>query len=287
MAKTDVETTETVPVHQWTDADGYVQIVKCVNYDMTSYNGFVWPTSGPVCPDKWSRETDCNSGGLFGWPWGVGIADGKNLGGKWLIFRAKPENIIFVGPCKVKAVPSEDGELPEVVFCGEMADAMKFTMAGRVKWVQHNSSGSASATGDRGSASATGYSGSASATGSSGSASATGSSGSASATGDRGSASATGYRGSASATGDRGSASATGDRGSASATGYSGSASADAEGTFAFAGYRAKAKDGSAFVIRWWDEDADKFRFAFAVAGEEGIEADKWYVVRNGKLGLE
>ena len=260
MAKTDVETTETVPVHQWTDADGYVQIVKCVNYDMTSYNGFVWPTSGPVCPDKWSRETDCNSGGLFGWPWGVGIADGKNLGGKWLIFRAKPENIIFVGPCKVKAVPSEDGELPEVVFCGEMADAMKFTMAGRVKWVQHNSSGSASATGDRGSASATGY---------------------------RGSASATGYRGSASATGDRGSASATGDRGSASATGYRGSASADAEGTFAFAGYRAKAKDGSAFVIRWWDEDADKFRFAFAVAGEEGIEADKWYVVRNGKLGLE
>ena len=64
------------PIHQWTDEDGYVRIVKCVNRDGTSHGGFVWPKSGPVTNPHWSRDPTCDSGGLFGWAWGMGIEDG-------------------------------------------------------------------------------------------------------------------------------------------------------------------------------------------------------------------
>jgi hypothetical protein len=228
---------------QHTDKDGYVLIVKCLNRDGTSHNGFVWPKAGPVENKHWSREPNCESGGLFGWPFGLGIGDGKDADAcaPWLVFRAKPENVIEIG-AKCKAVPGDNGDLPEVVYYGNMGGAMALTMGERVKYITDRSRGSASATGDRGSASATGDSGSASATGYRGSASATGYRGSASATGDRGGASATGYSGSASATGDRGSASATGDSGSASATGDRGSASATGySGSASATGYRGSA----------------------------------------------
>ena len=204
------------PINQWTNNSDKVLLVKCVNKDMTSYNGFTWPQSGPVKPNNWSRNPDCESGGLFGWPWGLHIGGGKNPRSDmtWIVFSANPKNVINLGD-KAKVVPGDDGELPDVVFCGQQADAMYYTSAGRIAWIEMNA-GSASATGESGSASATGYSGSASATGWSGSASATGNSGSASASGTRGSASATGDSGSASASGWSGSASATGEKSIAS-----------------------------------------------------------------------
>jgi hypothetical protein len=220
--------------HQHVDKDGYVLLVKCLNRDGTSYDGFIWPKAGPVEPLKWSRTPDCDSGGLFGWPWGIGLAGrDPDACASWIVFRAKPENVIDLTG-KAKAVPGENKDLPEVVYYGTQSGAMAFTMSGRMEFVTSNASGSASQTGyrgsasqtgDRGSACQTGDSGSASQTGDRGSASQTGDSGSASQTGDSGSASQTGDRGSASQTGDRGSASQTGDRGSASQTGYSGSAS--------------------------------------------------------------
>jgi hypothetical protein len=221
--------TEVTPeIHQWTHDGDRVLLVKCINRDGTSYGGFRWPQSGPVKPDKWSRTPDCDSGGLFGWPWGLHVGDGKDPDAlaDWIVFTAKPENVILVG-CKAKAVPSDDEkELPEVLYRGTQAGAMYFCLAGRLAWIQERASGSSSATGYRGSSSATGERGSSSATGYRGSSSATGDRGSSSATGDRGSSSATGDRGSSSATGDRGSSSATGARGSSSATGDRGSSSA-------------------------------------------------------------
>jgi len=185
MSKNTLKT----PAHQWVNASGVVEMVKCVNPDMTSYQEFKWPKAGPVKPDKWSREADCDSGGLFGWPLGLFISAGKDpmASGVWLVFTAKPENVIDLGG-KVKVVPGVDGDCANVVYCGTQAGAMAFTMKERLSFIEARSRGSASATGDSGSASATGYRGSASATG------------------DSGSASATGYRGSASATGDSGSA---------------------------------------------------------------------------------
>ena len=260
----DMNDSKIIPPSQWVDKDGYVLIVKCLNRDGTTYGGFKWPAAGPVKPDKWSRTPDCDSGGLFGWPWGIGIGDGRipDACTSWRVFRAKPENVITIGN-KVKAVPGGNGELPEVVYSGPQAGAMAFTMFGRVQMVLHNANGSASATGYSGSASATGYSGSASATGASGSASATGYSGSASATGDRGSASATGYRGSASATGEECCAVSLGMNAHAS------------------------GEKGCWIILAEWKEISGVWHRisvkTFRVDGKR-VKAMEWYCLRNGKL---
>ena len=148
-----------IPIHQWTHDGNRVLLVKCINRDGTSHGGFIWPKSGPVKPEKWSRGDDCGSGGLFGWAWGVhcGIGRDPDACAEWIVFSALPENVILVDGDKSKAVPSEDEKtLPEVVYRGTQAGAMYYTLAGRLAWIQERSSGSASATGDRGSASATG-----------------------------------------------------------------------------------------------------------------------------------
>ena len=155
---TGAETTEIIPLHQFADKDGYVLLVKCVNADMTSYGGFVWPESGPVRPTMWERDNACDTGGLFGWPLGVGIGIGKDPlpNGKWIVFRALPENVLAIEYGKANAIPGDDGALPEVVYCGTMAGAMLWTMKQRQAWIAQASSGSASASGDSGSAQTTG-----------------------------------------------------------------------------------------------------------------------------------
>ncbi len=165
--------------------------------------------------------------GLHGWAWGIGIGGGKepDWNGVWIVFSAAPEEITHIsgGGGQEKA---KRGTIEFVSAPGDWQAATNFILAGQIAWIEHASSGAASATGESGAASATGESGAASATGESGAASATGESGAASATGYRGAASATGHSGAASATGESGAASATGYRGAASATGYRGAASA-------------------------------------------------------------
>ena len=46
-------------------------VLRTCNPDMTSHNGFVWPTNGPVsCPD-WRDDYSCGHG-LHGLLWGEG-----------------------------------------------------------------------------------------------------------------------------------------------------------------------------------------------------------------------
>ena len=200
------------PIHQWTHTGKQVLLVKCINRDGTSYGGFVWPKSGPVKPDKWSREPDCESGGLFGWPWGMGIGEGRepDACAEWIVFAALPENVIDVSG-KAKAVPGEYGTLPEIVYRGTQAGAMYHTISGRLAWIQKNSNGVASTSGDSSSASTSDDSSSASTSGDRSSASTSGDSSSASTSGYRSSASTSGYSSSASTSGDRSIAAATGE----------------------------------------------------------------------------
>ena len=258
---------------QHTDKDGFVLLVKCLNRDGTGHNNFKWPEAGPVQNHFWSRKADCDSGGLFGWPWGFGM-DGRepDACATWLVFRAKPENVIDLSG-KAKAVPSDDGkELPEVVFYGTQAGAMAFTMAGRMELVAANASGSASQTGDRGSASQTGDKGSASQTG------------------YRGSASQTGYRGSASQTGDNGSASQTGDSGSASQTGERGSAEVHGDESVSVClglNAKAKGKKGCWLTLDEWKEiDGKLHRIDVQTKKVDGerIRADTWYTLKYGSF---
>ena len=173
----NTNTTKTTPeIHQWTHTGDRVLIVKCVNNDGTSHNGFKWPLTvgATVKPDYCSRKPDCGSGGLFGWPWGMFIGDGKdpNALSTWIVFSVKPGNVtgnIDGAKCKAVVDDNDPNECAKVEYVGTQAGAMQFTIMGRIAWIQERASGSSSATGDSGSSSATGYRGSSSATGDSGS----------------------------------------------------------------------------------------------------------------------
>ena len=303
----EIIVTNTTPAHQWTHDGDKVLLVKCVDANGTSHEGFQWPSSGPVESPNWSEEPNCESGGLFGWPWGIGLGSGKlpdYYAGKWIVFAAPPDTVVSLGD-KAK-VPRA-----EVVYYGNWWGALLRVDAGRVAWCEHAANGAALAIGARGAASATGESGAASAIGESGAASAIGASGAASATGESGAASATGRSGAASATGARGAASATGESGAASATGWSGAASATgwsgaasatgARGAASATGENSTLEAGpggicvttaeyaiwrvhadAVFVQRWKGEG--EWHTAFIVAGEHNLQTGDVVEICRGEV---
>ena len=200
------------PIHQWTHDGDRVLLVKCVSKGGKSHNDFQWPKSGEVVTPNWSPEPNCESGGLFGWPWGLNLGEGKlpDYRGDWIVFSAKPESVVRIDG-KAKAGPSA-----EVVFYGSWHEALQYTLAGRVAWIQHATRGAANCSGDYSSASTSGYSSSASTSGYCSSASTSG---------DYSSASTSGHCSSASTSGHYSSASTSGDSSSASTSGYCSSAS--------------------------------------------------------------
>ncbi len=219
-----------------------------------SSGGFQWPESGPVeCPD-WDPKPSCGNG-LHGLLWAQGDygMTSKRHDAKWLVVEVLAADIVSIDNGQKVKFPRGT-----VVLCtAKWWEAIAFVKARAPKPAKLESS----ATGDSGHASATGYSGHASATGNSGH------------------ASATGYSGHASATGYSGHASATGNYGHASATGYSGHAC-----VLNVNGGRAKAKENGLVAVAWWDEPAKRGRLAVGYVGEDGIKADTWYGVRDGKL---
>jgi hypothetical protein len=161
---------------------------------MTSTNGFVWPTKGPVTCDDFVADYKCGHG-LHGLLWGEGVGALLNWDSNavWLVVRVDADKIMYgkgdmIGKCKFP-----DGV---VVCCGTVEQATEYIIsnggAGRaVAGAKATAGYSGTATaGDRGTATA----------GDSGTATA-GYSGTATA-GDSGTATA-GYRGTATA-GDRG-----------------------------------------------------------------------------------
>lgn len=116
------------PIHKWAP-DGKVLILKAINPDGTSRGGFSWPKSGPVEALLWSKKPTCESGGLFGWPWGVGIGDGyvPEYDDRWVIFTADPQDVVRIRR-KVK-VPRG-----EVIYSGDFVGAMERLLPGLRAW---------------------------------------------------------------------------------------------------------------------------------------------------------
>jgi hypothetical protein len=246
--------------HTWTHDGAEVLILKCVNQGGSSSNNFVWPlTVGTeVRPRTWGDDATCNSGGLFGWPWGFGLGDGKepDWAGKWIVFGAKPADIVgnleSERKCKAKA--------GIVRFVGDWNAAMRFILVGQMALVAHLGSHSKEnhVTGDRSAASVTGYRSAASVTGYSSAASVTGESSAASVTGDSSAASVTGDRSAASVTGESSAASVTGSEG------------------------RARAGNFGCLALAWWNEAENRgemrCREVGCGDGSDGkLKADTWY----------
>src|SRR6266566_3144865 len=101
-------------------------VLRCVRADMTSYEGFLWPSEGPVSCSDWDSTDRCG-GGLHGWLWGEGHLDCCNYWraptSKWLVVEVDEAAIVLItagggGKCKF---PSGN-----VVFCGERDAAVEY-----------------------------------------------------------------------------------------------------------------------------------------------------------------
>ena len=164
----DATAAKIIPIHQWTYTGDKVLLVKCVDRGGKSHNGFQWPKSGTVTTPNFAPDNECETGGLFGWAWGLNIGGGKepNYSGDWIVFAAPPESVFDIGGEKAKAGPSA-----EVVYYGTWFGALELTREGRAAWfdqylaakisraaTEHatGESGAASATGGRGIAAITG-----------------------------------------------------------------------------------------------------------------------------------
>ena len=287
-----------IPAHQWTNENGEVLILRFSDKNGKSYNGFQHPmTVGEsVVEPKWNEAAVCG-GGIHGWPWGIGLGEGKECEWEslWQVYGAKPEEVVgeIEGgqKCKFKT-----GTLR---FLGKWDEAMKFILSGQIKWVEQwagekhatGDRSASSATGYRSASSATGYRSASSATGNSSASSATGDSSASSATGDSSASSATGYSSASSATGDRSASSATGyrsassatgDRSASSATGYSSASSATGKASAAIVtgdNGRAKAGEYGCVALAWWNAKYQRYemRCALTGAGPDSLKADVWY----------
>jgi len=233
-----------IPAHQWTNENGEVLILRFSDKNGKSYNGFQHPmTVGEsVVEPKWNEAAVCG-GGIHGWPWGIGLGEGKECEWEslWQVYGAKPEEVVgeIEGgqKCKFKT-----GTLR---FLGKWDEAMKFILSGQIKWVEQWA-GEKHATGDRSASSATGY---------------------------RSASSATGYRSASSATGNSSASSATGYSSASSATGKASAAIVTGDNG------RAKAGEYGCVALAWWNAKYQRYemRCALTGAGPDSLKADVWY----------
>lgn len=219
---------------------------------MTSYMGFKWPESGFVQAPDWDSRPIPGKG-LHGLLWGEG--DGSLLNwdydAKWLVVEVDGNSIVDLGG-KVK-FPRGD-----VVFCGSRKEATDFVLArspsrlvaGAIVSVGNHDTaksgdGGTSISGDYGT----------------------------SVSGDYGK----------SISGDCGT-SISGESGK-SIVGSYGFASAGRRGTATAGEFGiAEAGLGGTIAIHWWDAKSNRRRIATGYVGEHGIEPNKPYVVKDGKL---
>jgi hypothetical protein len=261
-----------------------VYVLRTVSGNMQSYDGFVWPESGPVEALDWEATYKCGHG-LHGLLWGEG--DGRYLdwidSAKWLVVEVDRCDILagkgnLMDKCKFQR--------GLVVFCGERDAAVADIVsrgADPFRCVACNAitvgyGSNASTAGDRSNASTAGYGSNASTAGYGANASTTGDGANASTTGDGSNASTTGYGSNASTTGYGSNASTTGYGSNASTAGYG--------GVSVCLGVNGKVRAGKTGVLlaTYWDTIANRPRVTVGYPGENGIKADTWYELTDGEF---
>jgi len=183
-----------IPVHQWTNGGDRVLLVRFADRNGRSYDGFQWPSeigSIVTAPD-WRDDNECGYG-LHGWPWGIGIGDGKDpvfTDAIWQVVSVEPGNVRLLG-----AGPKVKAQSVRLEYVGSWWGALAKIERGRDAWITATANGNAAASGVRGNAAASGERGNAAASGVSGNAAASGVRGNAAASGWSGNAAASGWRG--------------------------------------------------------------------------------------------
>ena len=243
--------------------EGKVLVLRTCSADMTSYNGFRWPESGPVeCPD-WEPTAECGNG-LHGLLWGEG--DGGLLSwspdAKWLVVEVAAADIVTIDAAKVKFPRGV------VIYAGTRYGATRLIaehapvgsrIVGLIAAVPDNAHHDGA---DRATVSG-GYH--------------------ATVSGGDGATVSGGYR--ATVSGGDGATVSGGTHATVSG-GYRATVSGG-DGATTLAGHNgtAKAGDKGIVAVKWWDTKADRFRLAVGYVGEDGIEANVPYRAdANGRL---
>jgi len=101
---------------------GDVLVLRTCNENLRSYQGFQWPESGSVKCDDWNPKPVCGNG-LHGLLWGAGNGSLLDWGksAKWLVVRAK--KVVDIGGDKVKFARGE------VIHCGDRKSATDYIIA--------------------------------------------------------------------------------------------------------------------------------------------------------------
>ncbi|MDD4888671.1 MAG: hypothetical protein PHU85_01980 [Phycisphaerae bacterium] len=309
--------------HEFTNADGEVLIVRRIPQNRTTYNDFVWPSGiGAVVevPD-WNPSPVCG-GGLHGWPWGFGIGDGCDfdiIEDIWLVVGAKPEDVIgeidLGAKCKVRrcTIRMEGDFLSAMQFVQDGFASCVTAMAKEMELAGYNAHGSVagynahgsvagnnahgSVAGNNAKGSVAGYNAHGSVAGNNARGSVAGDNAQGSVAGNnaRGSVAGDNARGSVagdyaqgSVAGDYAQGSVAGNNAKGSVAGYNANCEARGENTVAAIAGTGRIRVGKrgAFAVAYYIE-SDGWRFLTGKVGEDGIEADVWYVVRDGKLCRE
>ena len=97
-------------------------VLRICKADMTSYNGFIWPTKGHVEAPDWDAKEECRNG-LFGWFEAQGYANSSSYlnepDAKYLVLEVKTDSIIHLqGKCKFPGA--------KVCFVGNREEALAY-----------------------------------------------------------------------------------------------------------------------------------------------------------------
>ena len=237
--------------HEWTDGGDKVLILRRCNADMSSYNGFVWPASGPVEFSDFNASKSCGGGG-HGWAWGMGLGEGKDydiITDKWLVVAALPDDVVGEiddgVKCKIRR--------GEVVFCGAFSAAWALVNSGRHRLITAMVDDAVKETNAEAASSQLAASGASS------------------------KLAASGYSSQLAASGASSKLAASGYSSKLAASGKDSVAACVGPGSKVAVGER------GAFAIAYKTDGGD-FRFLCGKVGEEGIKSNTYYEVVDGKL---
>ena len=164
MSKKESEAVPVTPIHQWTNEDGEVLILRYSDSEGRSYGRFQHPMQigETVTAGDWNNKPVCG-GGIHGWPWGIGLGDGKepDWSALWQVYGVKPEDIV----AEVDGGPKIKFRTGILRYKGDWHNASLFILSGQMKWTVHASRGAATNSGDSGAATNSGDRGAAISTG--------------------------------------------------------------------------------------------------------------------------